>query len=214
MIFGKRGSGKTTLIRGNLDFCKPPIVVLDILGNFDAESVPHAVHVDNPSDAILLIKDYVQASEPAKKKMTDVFVVQCADPNIAIEYLSAALWEANGGTLVIDEADAFSVTEAPCLDKLIRYGRNKGVDILTGVRRPAEIDRGLTAGANRFFIFQTQEPRDIEYWSKTALGRLRAETLNRLTDYHGVFVDYDRKVFGEFRIDEAGQIFKLKEETL
>lgn len=214
MTFGKRGSGKTTLIRGNLENCKAPVVVLDILGNFDENSVPDAIHAKDPSEAILLIKDYVSKTPEDRKEMFKIFVVQCPDPNLAIDYLSAALWEARGGTLVIDEADAFSESEAPCFDQLIRYGRNRGVDILTGVRRPAEIGRNLTAGANRFFIFQTQEPRDIEYWGKTALGRQRSEILMKLPDFHGVFLDYDRKVFGKFKIDPEGQIFKLEEEPL
>lgn len=207
-FFGKRGSGKTTSIRGNLKNCKGPVLVLDILGNYNDSEF---IHTEKTDEAVLLIKHYAESSKERKKELEKIIVLKPADPDVAIDYVSAALWEAHGGTLVIDEADGFSIANAPCFDQLIRYGRNRGVDLITGTRRPAEISRNITAGANRIFIFQTQEPLDIEYYRKTVLGD-RAFELMRMKPYHGILIDYDEKTFVQFRIDEKGTIYKLKSE--
>lgn len=149
------------------------------------------------------------------EETADVTVLQATDPNEAVNYMSSCLWHAEGGTLVLDEVDAVSTSKdaAPVFDQVIRYGRNRGVSLLTGCRRPAEIDRNITAGANRLYIFQTQEPRDIEYFRKTILGD-EAEKLLSLPQYHGVFLDYDRKVVGEFEMNKNGEVFHLSEQQL
>lgn len=201
-FFGKRGAGKTTAIAGQLNDCRAPVVVLDILGNF---SDVGDVKTTNAKDTILWIKKIVE--DPNEEN--EIIVFQCADPDLAIDYISSALWEAGGGTLVIDEADGFSLAQAPCFDQLVRYGRNRNVDIITGCRRPAEISRNITAGANQLFAFQTQEPRDIDYFRSTVFGD-RAEQLISVPKYSGLFIDYDKSQIGRFRIDENGRIYKFE----
>lgn len=207
-FFGKRGSGKTTVIRGNLENMKAPVVVLDILGNFDD---PSFVQTTTIAECVENVRYYIAAPKEEKRKLQKIIVLKCSNPDAAIDFLSATLWESHGGTLVIDEADGFNETNAPCFDQIVRYGRNRGVDIVTGCRRPAEISRNITAGANRVFIFQTQEPRDVDYFESTVLGE-KAEILMKIPKFHGLFVDYDESKVGTFRIDEKGVIYKLNEE--
>lgn len=207
-VFGKRGSGKTTLIRGQLESFPPPIVVLDILGNFNE---PEYIQTDSIAECIRNIDYYVKHHK--HEDLQKVIVLKPSDPNLAIDYVSAALWESWGGTLVIDEADAFSMTESPCFDQLIRYGRNRYVNVVTGCRRPYEIPRAITSGADLLLIFQTQEPRDVEYFDKTLLGE-RAEQLMSLQAFHGIYIDYDDMTTGLFNIDLKGKIFKLTSESL
>lgn len=205
-FFGKRGAGKTTAIRGQFQDCRGPVVVLDILGNFKNDG---DVLTTNSKDTILWIKKYVEEnSEGRKNDENKIIVFQCGDPDLAIDYVSVALWESGGGTLIIDEADGFSLAQAPCFDQLVRYGRNRNVDIITGCRRPAEISRNITAGANQLFAFQTQEPRDIDYFRSTVFGE-RAEQLIIVPKYSGLFIDYDKAEQGRFRIDESGRIYKF-----
>lgn len=217
-IFGKRGAGKTHMIKRALSRCEAPVVVLDILGNFG--DIPNSYQTDSLSDALQKIKDYnvyEAASDNERGLMEEVpgiIVLQPPDPDEAVDFVSAILWEEWGGTLVIDEADGFSMTNAPCFSQLIRYGRNHGVHILTGCRRPAELDRNITAGANCIYIFQTQEPRDVEYFSKTLIGKEQAERLISLPEYHGMFVNYDKKTIGLFKTDSRGDVFILEEKSL
>ena len=217
-IFGKRGAGKTHAIKHALYNCEAPVVVIDILGNFD--QINDSYQTETLSDALQKIIDYnvFQGASDSEREFMDevppIIVIQPADPNIAIDHISALLWEEYGGTLVIDEADGFSIYEAPCFDQLIRYGRNHGVHILTGCRRPAELNRNITAGANTIYIFQTQEPRDIEYFAKTLIGKEQAERLKNMPEYHGLFINYDKKTIGTFKTDEKGQVWILEENKI
>lgn len=217
-IFGKRGAGKTHMIKRALQDCEQPVVVLDILGNFD--QTPNSYQTDSLSDALQKIVDYnvyngaTDNERGLMEETPGIIVLQPADPDEAIDFVSALLWEQWGGTLVIDEADGFNIHSAPCFSQLIRYGRNHGVHILTGCRRPAELDRNITAGANCIYIFQTQEPRDVEYFSKTLIGKSQAERLINLPEYHGLFVNYDKKTTGLFKTDENGQVYILEEKQM
>ena len=201
-IFGKRGAGKTTLIRGNLKNFIGPVVVLDILGNFASDSPVQVKSVSEAADEII---GYCKEPHDEDK----IIVVQTADPDFAIEHISPMLWYAERGTLVLDEVDGFSPTEAPCFDQLVRYGRNKSVNIVTGCRRPAEVSRNITAGANQLYAFRTNEPRDIDYFRATIFGQ-RAEQLMTMEPFHGLMVNYDDSTINKFKIDPNGLIYILE----
>lgn len=192
------------MIGGQIENCRPPVVIIDILGNFQN---PEYFQTDKISAAILELKN--QIDEDKFRAIS----LKTPDPDLAVDYLSAALWDCNGGTLILDEVDAFNFSEAPCFDQLIRYGRNKNVSIITGCRRPAELSRNITAAANQLYAFKTHEPRDIDYFQGTIFGD-RAFELMRLPDFHGLFVDYDLKQIGTYRIDRQGKLFKLKFDRL
>ena len=217
-VFGKRGAGKTHMIKYALQQCEAPVVVLDLLGNFD--SIPNSYQTESTSDALQKIKDfneYQLAEENQRAFMEEIppiIVLQPQDPDEAIDFVSAMLWHEWGGTLVIDEADGFDVHRAPSFMYLIRYGRNHGVHLLTGCRRPAELNRNITAGANCIYIFQTQEPRDIEYFAKTLLGKEQAQRLIYLPEHHGLFINYDKKTIGVFKTDEKGAVWILEEKNM
>lgn len=207
-IFGKRGSGKTTLIRGHLEEMPGPVVVIDILGNFNNDEYIQVTDVAECIDNIKYYKNY-----PDKSKLQKIIVLKPSDPDLAAEYISAALWESWGGTLVLDEADAINMSEAPCFNQLIRYGRNRFVNVITGCRRPAEISRDITAGANKILVFQTTEPRDIMYFESTVLGE-KADDLRNIAQFTGIYVDYDERTVGQYKIDLSGKLFKLSSEAL
>lgn len=170
------------------------------MGNFNN---PEFFNTEKISDAIFELNNQIKRDE------YKIICLKTADPNLSADYLSAALYEANGGTLILDEVDAFSFAESPCFDQLIRYGRNRNVSIITGCRRPAEVHRNITAAANKLFVLKTNEPRDIDYYSATLFGD-RAYELMKLPDFHGLFLDYDQNLTGTFKIDESGKIYILK----
>lgn len=212
-FFGKRGSGKTTTITGQLHNMRRPIVIIDVLGNFDDAEIYAAKRLTyrfthSIPDAIEAYTEYVRT-----KKAPEVIVLRTGNPTMAADYLSACIWHANGGTLVLDEVDSIRMKEGSCFDEYIRYGRNHDGDLITGCRRPAELDRNITAAANKFYCFRTTEHRDIEYFEETVLGE-KALMLQRLPDYHGIFINHDNKTIGEFNIDILGNIYHLNESKL
>lgn len=212
-FFGKRGSGKTTTIKGQLEDCRPPVVIIDILGNFPEETLHYDYGLESAQtteikDCILKIRDYHLNQDESQK----IICLKTQDYNLAIDYLSACLWEINGGTLVLDEGDVLDFSEAPCFDQIIRYGRNHNVDMLFGCRRPAEISRNITAAANKFYCFGTHEWRDIEYF-RTLFGE-KAEELQKVEKFHGIFLNYDQNLVGTFKIDKLGKIFHTSEKNV
>lgn len=215
-IFGKRGAGKTTMIRASLPQCQGPVVVADILGNFTqpknekGERIkPYYRETDSLSQGVEFISEYLRDPKEENK----IIVIRAQDPDLTVDFISAALWEAKRGTLVIDEADGFDLHASPCFDWLVRYGRNRNIDLLTGCRRPAEISRNITAGANRIFAFRTQEPRDVEYFRSTVFGD-RAFEMMEVEPYSGLYVDYDLLEIGRFRMDANGSVFILTRESI
>lgn len=220
-IFGRRGSGKTTTIRYQLKDCRPPILIVDVLGNFQAsqfhaQGLPWEVaETDDLEEAILLLKDYQNGKIPKRDlarmpggKFT--LNLKTSDPGSGADYFSAAIWEINGGTLVLDEVDSIRMEEGSCFDEFIRYGRNHHGDLLTGCRRPAELSRNITAAANKFYCFQTHEYRDIEYFRAQVFGD-SAEGLMTLPPYNGMFMNFDERKTGTFCIDRQGRVFHTGE---
>lgn len=204
-FFGRRGSGKTTTIKGNLAYYKRPVLIVDVLGNFDdddeiiqTQSIGHAINEF--------------AKQKANSNESRPISLRTSDPQLAAEYFSSAIWKGRGGTLVLDEVDTIRYKDGSCFDEYIRYGRNRGGDLITGCRRPAELDRNITAAANKFYCFSTHEPRDIEYFSDTLFGD-EAWTLRNMPQFSGLFIDYDNKRKGTFHIDPEGNIYHDQEVT-
>lgn len=206
-VFGRRGAGKTTLIRGNLKDMRPPVIIIDVLGNFDE----CGIQVDDLSECITQIQEYFEKRKSALEPF--VITIKTADPTTACNYLSAVIWEMNGGTLVLDEVDSIDVEGGSCFDQFIRYGRNHYGDLITGCRRPAELDRNITAAANKFYCFGTHEFRDIEYFRASVFGD-KAFELQRLPKYHGLFLDHDSNTVGTFYIDPSGKVFHTEENSV
>lgn len=208
-FFGVRGSGKTTAIVGQIPDMKKPIIIVDVFGNekFDENNLPDAIHVDSTPDAIdEIAKSFEDPEHP------QIIVLRTADFNAAVDWVCSALWTAKGGTLVIDEGDAFRIPDAPCLNEAVRYGRNRGISIIVGCRRPAELSKNITANANKIYCFMTHEPNDLKYFVMV-FGDYTDQLLT-LPQFHGIFIDYDKGLKGKFYIDEQGKIYHSSSESL
>lgn len=212
-FFGRRGSGKTTTIRGNLKYCRPPIIVIDVLGNFHEENFIQCNSIEGALDEIQRYTTSASYNKHRNRPGEPIIVVKTGNPALAADYVSAAIWKINGGTLVLDEVDAIRYKEGSCFDEFIRYGRNHNGDLLTGCRRPAELDRNITAAANKFYCFSTHEYRDIEYFTQSVFGT-RALQLQDLPKFSGLYIDYDNHITGTFVIDPSGNIYHTSEERL
>lgn len=204
-VFGRRGSGKTTMIRAMIPEMKKPVMVIDILGNYTEDS--HFVQCDTVEDALTEILRFNR-----DKKHPGIIVVSGADMSRSVDFICSALWHNHGGTLVVDEADAISWSDAPCFDEAVRYGRNHGIDIITGCRRPAEISKNITAGCDQAYCLTTHEPRDIEYY-RGFLGDELAYKLPTLKTYHGICRDFLEQNHYFFKTDVHGRIIKTNSQS-
>lgn len=200
-VFGRRGSGKTTLIRRLIPVQKKPVMVIDVLGNYTEDPWVITYSVE---EGLNELQKYVRDPE------AHLGIVVVADSNVsrATDYVCSALWKIEGGTLVLDEVDSISVPDAPCFNEAIRYGRNHGIDVITGCRRPAELSKNITAGADVAFVFNTHEPRDLMYYDDF-LGEELSAQLPRLPPHHGVYKDFRDGKTGIYRTDRDGKITLL-----
>ena len=211
-VFGKRGSGKTTMIRKMISVARKPAIVIDVLGNYTPGQDGNPAEWKIARSTTEMLRELRAYSENIEDHI-GVLVVQAPNVIEAVDFASSALWTLHGGTLVFDEADFVTLAEAPALDDLVRYGRNRGVDIITGCRRPAELSKNITAGSDRFLCFTTHEPRDIDYFSKL-FGKEVAEELPKLKKHHGIYIHYPLECRGTYRTEASGAIKVLSKHAL
>jgi len=106
--------------------------------------------------------------------------------------------------VIVEEIDIFATPyDVPEeLNRLIKYGRHRGVNLIAVSRRPAEVSRLITSQATRFIIFRQFEPRDISYF-RSIIGPY-ADALPSLGIHE--FYDID---FSEGPILERPKVQKL-----
>ena len=165
-IFGKRGSGKSTLAKRFLQE-KRRVIVFDPLGEYSGEQFSHL------GELLARIRN----------RKSFFVVYRPRDARAEFPWLARIAYEVGSLWLVAEEISwAISPAKMPePVEVLIRYGRHRDVDLLGISRRPAEVNRDLTANANEIYIFRTHEPRDIAYF-RSIIGS-DADTLPNLAPF-------------------------------
>ena len=142
IIYGKRGQGKSVLLR-RLQLTHPrPAVVIDVLWELTRR----------PQDVLLRPK--------SRGALWDVVELACQ--------WSAKVRDR---VLVIDECDAVirpGGLMPPALSDAMSYGRHFGLDLILAVRRPPDLPLKIAAQASDLWVFAQDVPRDRAYFR--ALG--------------------------------------------
>jgi len=154
VIFGKRGSGKTTLAK-KLLLGRKRLFIFDTLREYKVGLVTDDIH---------------RASEFLLEHEHSIFRISYS-PEIedkrAFNYVCELIYTLKNVTFLIEEVDNYcSALMIPeTFSKIIRYGRHQDISIIATSRRTAEVPRLLTSQATDFFIFSHHEPRDLDYFS-------------------------------------------------
>jgi hypothetical protein len=157
MIFyvcGKKGFGKTSFVKKELIPKWKRVVVLDSLG-FE---YPYKA-----ADSIGEFADNLKANV----EQESFYLTYNPLDNREEEFFKFCL-VLTSCLIVVEETDLFCTTSQidPSLDRLIRYGRHRKLDLVFLSRRPAEVHRNVTAQADVIVSFKQTEPRDLEYFRK------------------------------------------------
>lgn len=138
IILGKKGSGKTTLIRYLITELRTsyPITIIDVIGNFTGFQ---------------------------NKKNIRYYLV---NPNNSkeIEQLANRIFYKGNTLVVFDEFDTYpySSMHKDAMYNLFQLGRNRNIGFILSARRTANISKDIIANANHTFIGNTGYLPDIE----------------------------------------------------
>lgn len=174
-MLGKKGSGKTTLVKAMLDEF-PRVLIVDTNREY-ADSVD--VTFSELPEALDYLKNV--ARQPADQPFSAAYVPEDI-PDDALDFLRVA-YTLENFVLVLDEAHMYcraSVIPQPIM-MLVRLGRHRAISQIYVSQRPSTIPRDMTAQSDLIVSFQQHEGRDIDYMTRL-FGR-DADSLKRLKPY-------------------------------
>lgn len=154
-IFGRKGSGKSYLVR-QIMAEYPKIVVLDTLGEYGSEK-------EVVTDAREAVRKIHSLANSDKR----VWTVSVRLDRVT-DYLPILgfLYHVPGILVVIEEVSLYTSPQSipEEISRLVRYGRHKDISLIFVSRRPAEIHRDLSAQSDVIVSFVQHEPRDVSYF--------------------------------------------------
>lgn len=168
VIFGKKGSGKTTLAR-SLAATARRVLVLDTLGTDygGGAVVGRAADLDGYYQRVRGGSDFCIIARPTDQRLVDRFFwhVRHSENVVAI----------------VEEADRYCSpsTIHPDLNWSINYGRQFGQSLVACARRAHRVHRDLTANADWIVAHTTTEPRDLDYLATYGFDAQQLRTLER-----------------------------------
>lgn len=171
VIFGKRGSGKTTLAK-RLILGRKRIFIFDTLREYGVG---------------LITYDIFKAMEFLVEREHKIFRISYSpelEEKKAFAYVCELLYSMKDFTFLVEEIDNYCSAQATpeLLSKIIRYGRHQAISLITTARRTADVPRLLTSQATDFYIFAHHEPRDLDYFSHLFSSEI-SERIRRLQDF-------------------------------
>ncbi len=152
-VFGRKGCGKSTLVKEIVDEA-PRVIVFDTMGEYTRKR-------DHPVESFELA---MMELGRIQHKNRFRLVLRLVDNEDALAAMRVAFDV--GDCLFVVEETSFYCSPSylpPELAQFVRYGRHRGIDQIYVSRRPAEIHRDLTAQSDLIVSFQQREPADIEY---------------------------------------------------
>lgn len=171
-LLGRKGSGKSTLARAILAEYRR-VVILDTLGEYG----DGAIIVEGGRESADAL---VRVSGEGNKRFRLSLRIAQRDDMLRVLTVASKLRDV---LIVVEEASmlckpSFLPDE---LAYLIRYGRHSGISQLYIARRPAELNREVTAQSDVVVTFTQHEPRDVEFL-RAIMGE-RALEARRLAPY-------------------------------
>lgn len=173
LIFGKRGSGKSYLAQKKLQQHRR-YLVFDTLGEY--------------SDGVV-IQSLAELSTFWQKVYRGSFriIYQPLDPEAEFDQICSHVWLCENLTFLVEEVDRYARPLAMSVPfkGIIQRGRHKAITFIGVTQRPHGVDKLLTSQAKAMYIFNTTEPRDINYFKEVVGGEV-IEKFEQLKEYEFV----------------------------
>ena len=170
LIFGKRGSGKSYLAQKLLED-EQRVLIFDTLSEY-TEGV--------------VFEDYEEFTEFWRKIYQHPYqlIYRPLKPDEEIETIADLVYTIGNICFLVEEIDcyctAYKIGES--FAHVIQRGRHKNITLIGVTQRPFGIHRLLTSQAKEIYIFNTNEPRDLDYL-RALLGQDIDKKLDELKQY-------------------------------
>lgn len=165
-LFGKRGSGKTTLCK-SLQRAFPRVVIIDLMREYSADD---GFVVQNLQDfARVLIALTRSRGQGQAKTFRVIFQFdlenssdECADFDTAMHLL----YQFGDCMIVIEEIHHYCRNEwlPEWLRKIILVGRHKKLGIIATSQKPATVSKTFTSQCHHWFVARMFERNDLKYF--------------------------------------------------
>ena len=155
LIFGKRGSGKSLLAQARTR-SKKRLLVYDTIGEYT-----NGVVIED----LQALKEFWGKVYRGNFKI----IYQPVDPEGDFDTVCRLVYECEDLTFLVEELDRYSkpLTLSLPFKEIIQRGRHRNIELIGITQRPHGIDKLLTSQAKEMFIFNTTEPRDVDYFKDT-----------------------------------------------
>lgn len=109
------------------------------------------------------------------------------DPQKEFPELCKLCIECKDLSLVVEELDIYCQNGKTCDEffEIIRRGRHHGIELIGVSQRPHGFGRDVTSQTKEFYIFSTNEPKDIQYF-KEYFGEYIVDQIGKLQQYEYV----------------------------
>lgn len=174
-VFGRRGSGKTTLCAEIAAGFKK-LIVFDTRSRVDNQKSAHCDTFIPGAEKIF--GDFGKLAEAIVRNPKGYRIIFTpVDPENDFDFFCEMMnsREINDTLLYIEEIGILGNPRQPLCDgfnKLLRFGRHNGIYILSNAQRPVDVHRAVTSNSSHIICFNQTEPRDLAYLS----GFFGAET--------------------------------------
>ena len=155
LIFGKRGCGKSVLAE---ILCRDikRLMIYDTLGEY--------------TDGFV-----IEDLQELKEIWSDVYrgnfrlIYQPVDPDADFDTVCGLVYGCEDLTFLVEELDRYSkpLTLSLPFKNIIQRGRHRFIELIGVTQRPHGIDKLLTSMSKEMYIFNTTEPRDVDYFKDT-----------------------------------------------
>ncbi len=173
LIFGKRGSGKSYLAQ-KLMAGHRRYLIYDTLGEYKDGIVIQNLQELKPFWHKVYRRNFRIVYQPLK-------------PVQEFESICELVWECENMAFLVEEIDCFcsSLSLGDSFQSVIQRGRHRDISLIGVTQRPHGIARLITSQAKQMYIFNTTEPRDIEYF-RQVLGENVVQKFADLKQYEFV----------------------------
>lgn len=171
LILGKRGSGKSFLLKQSLKRCRR-FLVYDTIGEYTDGVIFQSV-----PELVAFWKDH----------LTEEFrlIYQPLQPEVEFDNICQLVYTCGDMVFAAEEIDKFCKPNGISLafSNIIQRGRHRDITFIGVSQRPFGINRIISSQAKDIYTFQQSEPRDLEYLSMY-IGKDLTEKVRELPQYH------------------------------